>query len=602
MDDELLAYFNRELNYLRPLRAEFAENHPKIAERLRLSADAIEDPHVRRMIDAVAFLTARIHRKLDDSFPELTDALLDVLYPHYLAPIPSMAILQMAPRKDLAGVSRIAAGTALTADVPGGEQCRYRTCYPTELWPISIDQAALAGRPVPAPVNEFAPNAAAVLSLSLTCIDPNMRFDKLRPDRLRFYLRGQPQMTRPLYELIMTGTVSIALADSRGDKTPVFLGREHLQEVGFGPEEAVLPAQPRSFPGYRLITEYFSFPEKFLFFDITGLDEKTVRRHADRRLELFLYLERSNAGLERAVSAEAFALGCTPVVNLFKQRAEPIKLSHQLPEYRVVPDSRRQTATEVYAVERVTASAMGGAVAEYAPFYRPDHGGDRDQRRYWHAVRRPGSPGDLGSEVYLSVVDLGFNPTADQSWTLSVEISCLNRDLPSRLPFGGGQPKVDLAEGATEVEHPQFLTPATPTLRPPLGGDARWRLISHLNLNHLSLTGNGEALREILRLYNFRDSAETRAVIEGVLSVAETPATARVRGVPTGICRGIEVTLELAETLAATGDGYLLSAVLERFLGLYVSINGFTRLTSRFRGRPDPLRRWPARAGTRVLL
>jgi len=601
MDDELLAYFNRELNYLRPLQAEFAEGHPKIAERLRLSADAVEDPHVRRLIDAVAFLTARVHRKLDDNFPELTDALLEVLYPHYLAPIPSMAILQMAPRKDLAGMCEIAAGTELTAEAPGGEQCRFRTSYPTELWPIAIDQAALAGRPVPAPVNPYAQNAAAVLALTLGCIDPNMRFDKLQPDRLRFYLRGQPQVTRPLYELIMTGTVSIALADKRNDPTPVFLGREHLHAVGFGPDEAVLPVRPRSFPGYRLLTEYFAFPEKFLFFEISGLGAKTLRA-AGQKLELFLYLERSNAGLERAVSDESFALGCTPVINLFRQRAEPIKLSHHLSEYRVLPDARRQMTTEVYAVERVVASAPGGAVAEYSPFYRPEHGGDRDERRYWHAARRPGSPGDPGSEVYLSVVDLGFNPAAESNWTLSTEITCLNRDLPGRLPFGGGQPKITLVEGAGEVERPQLLTPPTPTLRPPLGRGARWRLVSHLNLNHLSLTSDPEPLREILRLYNFRDSAETRAVIDGILSIREEPATARVRGVPTGICRGIEVTLEMAEGLAATGDGYLLAAVLERFLGLYVSVNGFTRLTARFRGRTDALRRWPARAGTRVLV
>ena len=601
MDDELLAYFNRELNYLRPLQAEFAEGHPKIAERLRLSADAIEDPHVRRMIDAVAFLTARVHRKLDDDFPELTDALLEVLYPHYLAPIPAMAILQMEPRKGLTGMSEVEAGTELTAEGPGGEACRFRTAYPTELWPITIDQAALAGRPVPAPVNPYAPNAAAVLTLTLGCIDPTMRFDKLQPDRLRFYLRGQPQVTRPLYELIMTSTVSIALADKRNDPAPVFLGRDHLHSVGFDPEHAVLPAQPRSFPGYRLLTEYFAFPEKFLFFELSGLGAKTLRS-AGQKLEVFLYLDRGNAGLERAVSAESFALGCTPVVNLFHQRAEPIKLSNHLSEYRILPDARRQMTTEVYAVERVVASAPGGAVAEYAPFYRPEHGGDRDERRYWHAARKPGSPGDPGSEVYLSVVDLGFDPAAESNWTLSVDIACLNRDLPSRLPFGGGQPKVQLVEGSTEVEHPQLLTAPTPTLRPPLGRGARWRLVSHLNLNHLSLTGDAEPMREILRLYNFRDSAETRAVIEGILSVREEPATARVKGVPTGICRGIEVTLELAEGLAATGDGYLLAAVLERFLGLYVSVNGFTRLTARFRSRPDALRRWPARAGTRVLL
>jgi len=600
MDDSLLEYFNRELSYLRPIREEFVRTHPQIAERLSLSADTVEDPHVRRLIDAFAFLTARVQRKLEDDFPELTHGLLEALYPHYLAPIPSMAIMQMTPRSDLSGASRIEAGAEFMAGSTDGYPCRFRTAYPVELWPIAIEQATLTGRPFPAPPNPTAANAAAVIRLVLRCTGDGMRFDKLEPDRLRFFICGEAGIARPIYELIMAGTTSIAIATGKDDPRPVILPREHLHSVGFEPDECILPSEVRSSPAYRLLTEYFAFPDKFLFFDISGLKAKTLQR-AGSHIEIYLYLTRSSPSLERVISADSFALGCTPVVNLFKQRAEPIKLNNHLPEYRVVPDARRQMSTEVYSVQRVMSSAPGSAALEYSPFYRPDHGGDRDIRRYWHMSRRPGSSADPGSEVYLSIVDLDLNPDEAQNRILSVDILSTNRDAAGALPFGGGQPKLQKVDASTEIERQVLLTKPTQTLRTVSDRKARWRQLSHLTLNHLSLADDAEPLREILRLYDFRDSNETRSLIDAILKVRQIPATARIRGTPAGVCRGIEIQLELADMLSASGEGFLLASVLDRFFGLYVTINGFTRITAQFPGRSSPLSCWPARAGSRAL-
>lgn len=604
MSDDLLPYYNRELAYIRRLAAGFADAHPKIARRLRLSADAVEDPHVARLIEAFAYLTARIRLKLDDDFPELTEALLGVLYPHYLAPIPSLTILQMACQPDLGGSYIVPAGTECDSEPVAGESCRFRTCYDTILWPIQLEAAKLAGRPIVAPSHPRAAGAVAALRLSLRCLVPEMTFTQLAPDSLRFFLRGPPQEVYPLYELIFNNCLGVALADSPSDPQAVLLPPEAVAPVGFGPAEGLLPYPGRSFHGYRLLTEYFAFPEKFLFFDVTGLSGKTLLQ-AGNRLEIFLYLNHGSVDLERSLTAANFALGCTPAVNLFAQRAEPIHVSQQTTEYRIIPDARRPAATEVYTLDRVVGSLPDGGEVDYAPFYSIHHGGGDPPRRYWHAARREAEDGGSGSEVFLSLVDLAFDPARPAQQTLSLDTTCLSRDLPASLPFGGGHPTMALVEPAAPVASLSCLTPPTPTLRLGRREERLWRLMSHLSLNHLSLQGDeaAPALREILKLYDFRDSAETRAIIDSIASVSGKPAVARAPGGGAiGFCRGIDVTIEFQERAFSGGGVFLLAAVLERFLARYCTINAFTRLTARLKGRTGDLRRWQPRAGDQILL
>jgi type VI secretion system protein ImpG len=618
MTDDLLPHYDAELTFIRRMAAEFADAHPKIAGRLRLSADAVDDPHVARLIESFAFLTARIRHKLEDEFPELTDALLGTLYPHYLAPIPSMAILQLACQPDLGKPCIVPVGAELQSEPVDGERCRFRTTYPVTLWPILLETASLAGRPIAAPPNPRAAGAAACLRLSLKCCAPGMTFDKLGIDRLRFFLRGQPQLVFPLYELLLNNTVSVALADSPVDPAPIILPARAVRPVGFEADEGLLPYPARSFIGYRLLTEFFAFPEKFLFFDVEGLEAKTLAA-AGEKLEIFLYLDRSPGELA-AVMAENFALGCTPIVNLFRQRAEPIRLTHAQTEYRVVPDARRPATTEIYSIDGVSAVAPSGETAVYAPFFSVRHAGAGGDRLFWHATRRRAAARDAdvewrrgdarrageGTDLHLTLVDLDFDPQAPANWVASIDTTCFNRNLPASLPYGGGHPRFEFIDGVVGIGDVACLTAPTATLRPSLGPGNRWRLISHLTLNHLSLldTEEGaEPLREILRLYDFRNSSETRASIDSVLSVRSARGAARAPGRDMGaFCRGLDVTIEFDGERFSTSGLFLLASVLDRFLALYCSVNSFSRLTARVKGRSGVLRTWPPRAGDRVLL
>jgi type VI secretion system protein ImpG len=612
MTEELLPYYNRELSYVRRMGAQFAQAHPKIAGRLRLGPDSSEDPHVERLIEAFAFLTARLRYKLDDDFPEIAEALLGVLYPHYQAPLPSLAIVQMdldPQQSELATGYQVPRHSAVTTEPIQGEPCRFRTCYPVTVWPIDVKQASLSQPPFTAPVTPATPDAASVLRLGLSCRSKGMTFSKLAPPVLRFFLKGQAQHVFLLYELIFKHTLAVALATGPDDPAPVLLDPEEvLRPVGFGRDESLLPYTARSFPGYRLLTEYFAFRPKFLFVDLV-LGPQVLAR-AGQQMEVYLYLSRADQDLEQNLSADTFRLGCTPIVNLYSHRAEPITLTHTEPEYRVVADARRPLAHEIYSIDRVTASARDGRQMEYRPFYSFEHGaGEEAAPVFWQGVRRPAESSagavDRGTEVFLSLVDLRHSPAVTTGWTLDVETTCLSRDLPARLPFGGGQPRLTLTAGGSVVSRVTCLTPPTPTLRPARRQGTLWRLVSHLSLGHLSLVEHDDkalALREVLKLYDFTDSAETRKLIDGIEHLSGRQVVGRVRGPRQGLCQGVEINLQFDPAKFAGSGLFLFATVLERFLALYCTINSFTKLVATVKGREGELHRWPPRTGEQVLI
>ena len=606
MSDTLLPYYNRELHAIRELASEFARAYPKIAGRLRLTDDSVDDPHVARLLEGAAFLAARVHQRLDDEFPELTDALLGVLYPHYLAPTPPACIVQFACQAALKIPLRIPAGRMLDSERVRGEPCRFRTTSPLTLWPIEIENVRLSGLPLAAPPNPLAERALSVLAITLKCADPDMDFATLGVDRLRFYVRAASNVALPLYEILCGHTMAVAFADKQSDANPVILPGNVLAQAGFDPEDALLPWPARSFTGFRLLGEYFALPEKFLFFDILRLDAKTLRS-AGNRLTIYVYLDRAAPELERVVGADTLALGCTPVINLFPHRCEPVTLTHTATEYRVEPDVRRPGALEVWQVERVLETRADGSSRPWQPFYRLQQaaGAEATSSGFYAIARRP-SASLSGSDVFLEPFDPAFDVQAPADAVLSVEALCSNRDLAAELPFGGGRPVLTLVEGLSAVSRITCVTAPTPSLRSPLRAQGFWPLVSHLSLGHLSVVG-GEgaagALREVLRLYDLRGSDETRTGIEALLSVTSAPGVARVPGGRAGaFCRGLDVTLEWDAKAWNTGGLFLMASVLERFLALHATVNSFVRTRSVLRGRLGFAAVGSPRAGAQVLL
>lgn len=623
MRDDLRGYYERELIFLRQMGGEFAEKYPKIASRLQLEAERCEDPHVERLLEAFAFLAGRLRLKIDDEFPEITDSFLNVLYPHYLAPIPSMAIVQFGAKAGtLTTGYTIPRGTGLYSEPIKETPVRFRTGYPLTLWPIEVQSATLQSMD---PVDTRGKWREAVLKLKLNCLNDTalatlQNGDTQRPiESLRFYLNGDAQLVYPLYEILFNHTARVELRpgapgptkrtlDLRGLKAaPVIMPASALGQVGFEAGESMLDYSARSFWPYGLLSEYFAFPEKFLFFDVNGLD-LAAQAGFGPRFEIHIYLKDVTPP-PGTPSADTFQLNCAPVINLFKTIAEPIRLTGLQHEYRLIPDVRRQTALEVYSVDSVVADdPQQGRSREFQPFYSFRHAYEHEaDRTFWYAARRPSlRPNDPGTEVYLMLVDLGFNPHVPATNILMVHTTCTNRDLPERLLFGGREGILHV-EGAAPVSRVGFLTKPTATLRPPLRRGTQWRLISHLTLNHLSLVNSGggspDALQEILFLYDLTGSPVARKQILGIKSVNSRPVVRQTGSrIGSGFVRGLETTIEFDEEQYVGSGLFLFATVLERFLGLYASINSFNQLVVKSKQTEGVLKQWPPRAGQQIVL
>lgn len=618
MREELLEYYERELTYLRQMGAEFSHKHPRIAGRLLLDKDACNDPHIERLLEAFAFMAARVHRRLDDDFPQLTESLLNLLYPSYLRPIPAMTIVEMLPDpaqgKKTAGLM-VPRGTMLESNQTlDGMSVSLTTSYDVELWPLRVSEAEWRqperlARPVRSTVGI---QAVAALRMRLAC-GADVTFGGLTDPvlhKLRVYLAADASVVYPLYELLAASCIEIQVLEVGGEKRTFSLDSGNLKMAGFASDENVLPIHRRSVDGHRLLQEYFTIPEKFLFFDIDGL-EALVQANFGREVDLVLLFSRFERPerqqvLELGVNERTLRLGCTPAINLFEKPAEPIPITQTRTDYPVIPDERNAKVMEIYSIEEVVANNPKlGEVAVLEPVYS-----FRYQMReakgvsFWSATRKINELGERKpSLMRISVVDLSGRLRDPEADVLMVRCKCTNFDLPSRLTIGSSNGDFEV-KGFGAVKLVTALRRLDKSLDPPDGAGQLWRLVSQLSLNYLTLSEEGRgALQEVLRLHNFSDSNYLENQIRAIEKLSSRPHFAMVES-DYGLtpARGTAVSMELDEQQFTGGSAYLFAAVIDRFLGGYASMNSFSQLTVRTNLRKEPMNTWPPRAGTQTLL
>ncbi|MCU0635493.1 MAG: type VI secretion system baseplate subunit TssF [Gemmatimonadaceae bacterium] len=624
MRDDLKERYEDELRFLRATGREFAQRYPKIASRLQLEADKCEDPHVERLLEGVAFLAARVQLKLDDDFPEITEAFFNAVMPHYVRPIPALSVVEMELDPDQA---KLTTGFTVPRDAQlfsrpvDGAPVRFRTAFDVTLWPLAVTEAAVT---TPAAVGLRAPGAVAALRLVIRSTGEVPLHALTGLSSLRLHLAGDGALVGALLEALGAGVRAIyarpvapATATPAGaprrrteQAPPIELPLDVLQPVGFGEHEGLLPYPRRSFLGYRALQEYFALPQKYHFIDLGGFDLLRGAGFSDGVEFVFLLgaLEPGDrrALLEEGVGVRTFRLGCTPVANLFPLVADPILLDQRREEYLVVADARRRLTTSVYAVEEVGLSTPGAAAPlPVAPLYSPQRTDVGAGSLYWYTRRRPATwRTDGGTDLHLALVDRSGRTVHPDEDSLTLRCIAYNGDLASKLRFGDAAGDFTLKDGGPIGRITSLIKP-TPVVQPPLGKAQLWRLISQLSLTYLSLVDDGPGpLQELLRLYQFdeRDRAAQQQ-IAGIVGVRSAPAVARVVG-EHGIAfaRGRRVELDLDDTQFAGGSPYLFAAVLEHFLGLYASINSFSQLSVRLAGRAGWLKEWAPRAGRKPLL
>ncbi|HXD00772.1 MAG TPA: type VI secretion system baseplate subunit TssF [Verrucomicrobiae bacterium] len=624
MDERLLEHYNNELRHVRETAGEFAREFPKIAGRLALDKDAKDicpDPYVERLLEGFAWLAARIHLKLDAEFPRFTQSLLETVYPHFLPPTPSMAVVRFDPEEGDAALAAgvvIPRGTLLRSNLGKGERtaCTFQTAHPVRLLPIKLVEARYFTRDLvqlnlPAGV----PAKAAIrLRLQVAAAVP---FKEVQLDPLAFFLRGADEFPSWIYEQIFARKTALVLqAPEDGGRTLGVLPARSIRALGFAGQEALLPATSRSFEGYRMLREYFAFPQRYRFFELGEMAD-AVKLCKGNQIDIIIALKDVETRLEGRLDASYFELFSTPALNLFSKQLDRIDLSRQFSEFQVVADRNRPLDFEVFEIESVRGyGSEPGQEQEFRPFYLAKDT-DVDTGAFYTTNRVPrvlttkekqfGRRSNYaGTEVYLSLVDANSAPYRPDLRQLGVKALCTNRHLPIQMAVGLGRTDFTMDLSAP-VKSIRCL--AGPTLPVPSLAEGRfsWRLISHLSLNYLSLVdskteGGAAGLREMLKLYSQPGDRQMARQIEGVLSVQSRPVLRRVTGPgPITFARGLEITVNFDET-ALEGIGvFIMGAVVEQFLAKYVALNSFTETVIRTQQRGE-IMRWPTRMGKRQIL
>lgn len=624
MDPRLLRHYEAELAYLREMGSEFAAEFPKIAARLELANTEVADPYVERLLEGFAFLAARIQLKMESEFPTFTQSLLGMVYPHFQAPTPSMAIVRIEPNEGIKGTPQgvvLPAGTEMRSLLGTEDQtnCVFTTAHPVCLLPIEVAEAeyigsaaAVAALNLPA---EGGVRAAIRLRLRTT---GGMPISKLALDQLSFFLGGPEGPRLRLYEQL---SAQVAAVWVRPGTRPIpwqeRLPTGSMRPAGFSVGEGLLPRAPDSFDGYRLLQEYYALPERFLFFDLMNLDRAAIRC-ASEVLEVVVLLTRSEPALV-AFGPDHLQLHCTPAANLFRKRSDRVNLTDRVPEHIVVPDRMRPLDYEVHSVASVEGfPSDGGPTQPFFPFYaandlsrNPGHRSYYMLRRQPHqlssrARQRGPRSSYLGHDLYVSLVDADNAPIGEGLRQLGLDLLCTNRDLALSMPVGKKHTDFTVVVNAPVGSIRCLVGPTAPRPCRP-DGEYAWRFLSHLGLNYLSLTDTDHlhgaaALRELLRLYVPSGASQAARQLEGLLSVATTPIVRRIPGAgPVCAGRGLQVQLTMDDSSFGGAGSIVLAAVLDRFFAKYVSINAFTETVLRTPDRGEVMR-WPMRLGQRAVL
>ncbi len=619
MNPRFVEYYQRELRYLRELGGEFARDFPKIAGRLGLDEFVCADPYVERLLEGHAFLTARAQLGIDAEFPRLSESLLTILCPNYLAPTPSMAVVQLQPDSRQAALNTgfvVPRGSTLTGKVGRGDgtTCQFRTAHEVTLWPIEITGLAHTHYAGDLEHTGFRPRRPIKGELRIGLRSTNgLPFSEFQLQRLGLYIRGDDSVALRLFELLVAGSGGVLVRQPKATSllhtTPGF-----VRTRGTDDAEALLPTGPAAFRGYRLLHEYFAFPARFLFVELLDIGPGVLRCEGEE-LEIVVALDRHEAPLESAATASNVALFCTPAVNLFPKTAERIHMTELDDEYQVVPDGTRPRDYEVHSVRGVVAlGAVAGDRKEFAPRYvshvTSESGFFAVHRRSRARSPEQEVPGARSSysadDVLVTLVDRREVPFRAPSGQLSVETLCTNGDLPLRMEIGRGRTDFIVGSGAPVTSVRALTGPSQP--RPSRTfGEMSWRLIDHLSLNYLAVTNapdgrEARVIREFLQLYDHLSEPGRRRQVEGVRSIAVQPA---VRRLPGGgfrtFARSFQVCLQCEETAFEGTSAFLLGSVLERFFARYVSGHSFTETVLRSVERGE-IARWPPRLGLRPTI
>ena len=630
MDPRLLNLYEQELRYFRESTSEFARAFPKIAHRLGIEGQEVADPYVERLIEATAFLSARVGLKLDAEFPRFTGHLLDIVYPHFMAPTPAMVVVSCAPDSEDANLAigpTLPRGSGLRARQAVGQNthCEFRTARALRVWPVEVQRAQYFSYAPDLPLNQH-PQSREIrggLRIALRAT-AGLTFDQIPMDELVVHFGGADDVAWQLCECVLGQPIGLMVQPLSG--TGVMAGAvRHLpasaiQPVGFEDDEALLPVTATGFSGHRLVQEYFAFPQRFQFARLQGL-RAALATMAVAEIEIVVLFSRGDASLEKLVSADNVQIHCVPAINLFSKRLDRVAVSEGVSQFHLVPDRTRPQDFEVHTVTEVIghgAPVAGDAAQEqvFHAFYAAFHGSRHSHPAYFTTTREPRTlsakqrteghrSSHIGSEVFMQIVDPQEAPYAASLRQLAVTALCTNRDLPLLMPLGR-ESDFDCMD-SFPVERVRIVRGPSRPVSPVVNNGLGWRVIDHLALNYLSLADTNArqgaaALREMLMLYAVHADEVRQSQVRGLVSVTSKAVVRRLPlAGPIAFGRGLEVTLEVDRGAFHGHSAFLFGAVMARYLARHVEVNHFVETVLTVAGKGE-LMRWRPLCGTRPIL
>lgn len=585
-----LKYYEQELTYIRKMASIFAEKHPKVASRLLLEPDKCEDPYTERLLESAAFINARLHQKIDDDLPEITEPLLQILFPHFIHPTPSMTIARFIP--DMTTVPptgyNVSKGTLLYSTPVKGVTCRFTTACQMILWPLVVKSVH---------VQEPKKTIPLVRHAIIIELEPchNLKLDQVTCKNIRFYINGPLNNALRLYELLMNHTKLVEYrAGSKGAVGNITRpGLQGIQPAGFSSDEAILPSTMQETFEDKVLYEYFSFPEKFLFFDVTGLDK--IDGRDKNMLQIWIYLD---ALVDIPLSPDTFSMHCVPLINLFPAIIDSVPVKQNETVYNV-PTNSIGADTAVHSIQTVSGSIPGSDDWEYSPLYSIGYHGRKavyyQMGRNRHAVHE-----GLGSDVTLSFFTLDMEPSVPEAEKIIIHALCFNKGASSGLSHGKPDGDFSVAKQAIPLKRIECLLKPTKPHWPSVDEKNQWEYLSLLY--HCSLIfkkNDAGSFREMLLLYEDNRSPVARQMVNGIIGIHFEHTTARLDQY---FQRGIRVTLQFDENSLEGVNVYLFASVLDRHLARYVSANSFSQLVVEMMPAGRLLRKFPPRKGARPIL
>ncbi len=580
--DEIIQYFNEELNYLRNSGEVFSKKHPQLASKLRISNAESVDPFVGKIIESFAFLTARISQKLDDGYAEINDAILDTVLPHLTKPFPSFSNINISPKKSTNLSHNVPEKTIIDCSLEDKTNYKFMTVYETEILPLIISKTSFENSPF---ANKAAqPGAKSRLEINLSMHNKDITLKELKPKKIRFYLRLEDEYAFILYELIFNNAIAVTIQSKKDNEERHVV--KNITPVGFSAEEGMLPFPNNSFLGYRLLTEYFLATRKFLYFDVNLTDD--IWRGIAHDSALIIYFNKINKTLSKVVDKKSLSLNTTPIVNIYKRKSTPININNKDFEYSLFPEKLgAEGGSEVYSVDELVSVTSDDKVGFHPYFGLKYDSKGKEKNIFWH-LRRRTSFENITIEGINNNLQVSFTDLSSKKITLPAQVAeasmlCVNTDLYEKIYIDNQ--KYSFNFWSDEFEFAQSMgcvSSISNIRRPKLGNHDKWKAISHLGLNLKSMS-DGEigilVLKEMLTIYNNSGNHEYEKLIKGLDKIEVVHQVKRIKiNKKSGFCNGVVINIYLTDECLVLPGLYLFGCILRRFFLLYISVNNFIQL------------------------